>query len=69
MNDLITRAGTKTSEFWFGMGAIVLILANGFEPITISDSHIMAIIALAGVYGTGRTVLKNNVAKAAKAGT
>jgi len=63
MNDLAARAGTKTSEFWFGMGAVALIFANGFEAVAIADSHIMMIGALAGAYGAGRTVLKNSATK------
>ena len=64
--ETVTRGGALTSEFWFGMATVVLILVNGLETVSIPESHIMLVAGLAGAYGAGRTVLKNNLAKAAR---
>ena len=63
MNETVNRAGAKTSEFWFGMATVGLILVNGLEAVSIPESHIMLVAGLAGAYGVGRTVLKNSLAK------
>ena len=63
MNETVDRAGARTSEFWFGMATVILILVNGHEAVTIPESHIMLVAGLAGAYGAGRTFLKNTIAK------
>ena len=64
--ETVTRGGAQTSEFWFGMATVVLILVNGLEAVAIPESHIMLVAGLAGFYGAGRTLLKNSLTKAAK---
>ena len=64
--ETVTRGGIQTSEFWFGMATVAVILINGLEAVTIPESHVMLVAALSGAYGAGRTVLKNNLAKAAR---
>lgn len=54
MNEIVNRAGAKTSEFWFGMATVGLILVNGLESVSIPESHIMLVAGPAGAYG-GRT--------------
>ena len=63
MNDLVTRSGHKTSEFWFGMATVATIWINGLPEVTIPESQILVIASLAGAYTAGRTLLKNTAAK------
>ena len=63
MNDIVNRAGAKTSEFWFGMATVGVILINGLEAVSIPESHIMLVAGLAGAYGAGRTLLKKDLAR------
>ena len=53
MNEIVNRAGAKTSEFWFGMATVGLILVNGLESVSIPESHIMLVAGPAGAYGAG----------------
>ena len=61
--ETVTRSGLQASEFWFGMATVTLILVNGFEAVSIPESHIMLVAGLAGAYGAGRTLLKNSLPK------
>ncbi len=64
MNETVTRAGARTSEFWFGMATIATVWLDGLPVITIPESRMLIVASLAGAYGAGRTWLKQQVARA-----
>ena len=63
MNETVTRAGGKTSEFWLLLAFFGIVLANGTAAISIPTDQMTMLATLAGGWAGGRTLLKNSLAK------
>ena len=63
MNDLVTRAGSKTSEFWLTLAFIGVVMANGTRVFDVGGEQIAMLATLIFGYGGGRTLIKNTAAK------
>ena len=68
MEKITEARGLKTSEFWLVMAFVASVLLDG-SPLVNVDPTNMTLLAVATFgYGGGRTLLKNSLAKASKAG-
>ena len=63
MNEIVTRPGTKTSEFWLVLLFFGVVVLNGTPYVDIAGEHIAMLATLAFGYGGGRTLLKKDLAK------
>ena len=61
--DTVTRAGTKTSEFWLVLAFFGTVILNGTSYVEIATDQMTMLAAAAFGYAGGRTVLKNSLAK------
>ena len=62
MNETVTRAGAKTSEFWLILAFFGVVLLNGTDYVAIDGDHLAMLAGLAGGNLFGRTWLKQRVA-------
>ena len=65
MNDLITRAGSRTSEFWLALAFFGAVIINGTHYVDIPGTEMAMLFSAAFGYAGGRTLLKNTAAKKA----
>ncbi len=65
MNDLVTRSGSRTSEFWLALAFFGVVVINGTPYVEIAGAEMSMLFAAAFGYAGGRTLLKNTAAKKA----
>ncbi len=65
MNDLITRAGSRTSEFWLALAFFAAVIVNGTPYVDIPGTEMAMLFSAAFGYAGGRTLLKNTAVKKA----
>lgn len=66
MNDLLTKAGNKSSEFWLICIYIALVAFNKKMGLMLSEQDLLIIGGLAGVYTGGRSLVKSSGVKQPK---
>lgn len=63
MNEVVSNAGAKTSEFRLVLLFVLVVLLDGTPWVAVPETYVTMLASLTLGYGAGRTWLKQTIVK------